>query len=111
MARLGGDEFLVLLPGADHVERSLGVAQKIVHALEQPFVIAGREVRLTVSIGLALYPDDGRDADALIKNADTAMYRAKDRGRNTYERFSRGGDRAPDGGPAPAHSDGEAPPP
>jgi diguanylate cyclase (GGDEF)-like protein/PAS domain S-box-containing protein len=111
VARLGGDEFLVLLPGADHVERSLGVAQKIVHALEQPFVIAGREVRLTVSIGLALYPDDGRDADALIKNADTAMYRAKDRGRNTYERFSLGGDRAPGGGPVPAHSDGEGPPP
>ena len=85
MARLGGDEFLVLLPEVSRVEYALGVAQKIVDVLGRPFAVGGRDVRVTLSVGLAIYPDDGLDGDALVKSADLAMYKAKDRGRNTYE--------------------------
>ena len=87
VARLGGDEFLVLLPEVSRVEYALGVAQKIVDVLGRPFAVGGRDVRVTLSVGLAIYPDDGLDGDALVKSADLAMYKAKDRGRNTYERF------------------------
>lgn len=84
VARLGGDEFIVLLekPGdAQHVER---IAERILKALADPFLFYGQEVFTGGSIGIAMYPDDGEDFETLLKNADTAMYRAKNSGRNTY---------------------------
>jgi len=82
IARLGGDEFTVLLPGITTPE-SVGVfADKVVQAMSRPFAVEGEERFLSASVGIALYPHDGITADALVKNADTAMYRAKATGRN-----------------------------
>jgi len=81
LARLGGDEFTILLPDADHVEEAVVVADKVLAALRQPFAIGGREIFVSASIGISLYPDDGADAEALMKHADTAMYRVKEQGR------------------------------
>lgn len=64
------------------------MAQKIIHSLVQPFHIEGNPIQIGVSIGIAIYPKDGDTADELIKNADIAMYRAKDSGRNTFRYFS-----------------------
>ncbi|MGN6704356.1 MAG: diguanylate cyclase domain-containing protein, partial [Burkholderiaceae bacterium] len=81
VARLGGDEFVVLLP---HIDRhgAATVADKILDSLARPFLIAGESFRISSSIGIALYPEDGSDETRLIRNADAAMYRAKERGRN-----------------------------
>ncbi len=86
LSRLGGDEFAVLLPGADALNARL-VAAHLLRALERPFEIEGSEVELGGSIGIALYPDHGGDADALLRRADIAMYVAKDTrsGCATYE--------------------------
>lgn len=83
VARLGGDEFILLIPCSD----SLGtqrVAQKILDIIFQHFFIDQYELIITASIGIALYPEDGSDIESLSKNADTAMYRAKQAGRNTF---------------------------
>jgi diguanylate cyclase (GGDEF)-like protein/PAS domain S-box-containing protein len=88
VARLGGDEFTVLLPHLPHAEDAALVAQKIIDAVRYPFQIEGREFFMTTSIGISLYPDDGFDAEALIKNADTAMYQAKEQGRDNYQLFN-----------------------
>ena len=64
------------------------VSQKLITALAAPFVIGGREYRVTASIGVSIYPDDGKDPETLLKHADIAMYRAKERGRNAYEFYS-----------------------
>ncbi|MEY8877410.1 MAG: EAL domain-containing protein [Leptothrix sp. (in: b-proteobacteria)] len=88
VARLGGDEFLVLL---EHVTDSgdvAHVANKILAALAQPFELGEHELHVTVSIGVSLYPRDAQDAESLLKYADTALYKAKDAGRNTYRFFS-----------------------
>ncbi|MBI3607070.1 MAG: MEKHLA domain-containing protein [Nitrospirae bacterium] len=77
VARLGGDEFTVILHDLNPVEGAAVVAQKILHALSQPFVLEGREVSVTASIGITVYPLDGETVEGLLKNADTAMYRAK----------------------------------
>ncbi|MDD5511722.1 MAG: sensor domain-containing diguanylate cyclase, partial [Dehalococcoidales bacterium] len=84
-ARMGGDEFVILLLSLTKVEYVSTIAEKITEAFRQPFVIDGQEVICTASIGIATYPHDGKDIDGLIKNADMAMYRAKERGRNRYE--------------------------
>lgn len=84
LARFGGDEFTLLLPevrSGPAVER---VAEKILQRFEAPFVIDGRQLRLGASIGIALYPEAGRKGDALIENADVAMYHAKDQGGNSF---------------------------
>jgi diguanylate cyclase (GGDEF)-like protein len=81
VARLGGDEFTVLMVGARR-EAVLGVAQGIIHAFETPFVLKDYEVFITPSIGIAHYPDDGDAPGELLRSADVAMYRAKERGRN-----------------------------
>lgn len=88
VARLGGDEFTILLPDADHVEEAMAVADKVLTALKRPFDLAGREIFVTVSIGISLYPDDGADAETLMKNADTAMYHAKEHGRAGFQVYT-----------------------
>lgn len=88
LGRLGGDEFLAVLDHAANTEASGVVAQKIIHSLIQPFELEGNKIQIGVSIGIAIYPKDGNTADELIKNADIAMYRAKDGGRNTFRYFS-----------------------
>jgi diguanylate cyclase (GGDEF)-like protein/PAS domain S-box-containing protein len=88
VARLGGDEFVVLLEEIDDPVLIAAVAQKLVAALAEPFLIAGRQYHVTASIGASTFPDDAHDAQALLKNADIAMYRAKERGRNTFQYYS-----------------------
>jgi diguanylate cyclase (GGDEF)-like protein/PAS domain S-box-containing protein len=85
VARLGGDEFTLLLPGVSQVVDAARVAEKVLDALRVPFLIEGRELSSTASIGISLYPEDGRDADTLVKSADAAMYRAKQQGRDNYQ--------------------------
>jgi diguanylate cyclase (GGDEF)-like protein len=80
VARLGGDEFTIVLGKIDSSRVAARVAKKICRALSSPFVFAGQEVYVTTSIGIAVYPDDGTDIGTLIKHADTAMFRAKERG-------------------------------
>jgi len=85
VARMGGDEFMLLLSEIAQVEDADEVAQKILEALREPFVFDSHDLRITTSIGIALYPDAGEDCDTLMKNADIAMYRAKDLGRDNYQ--------------------------
>ncbi|MDR3416266.1 MAG: EAL domain-containing protein [Nevskia sp.] len=87
LARLGGDEFTVLLTGVGKPEDVLKVARKIKDELAVPFVIDSHEISVTTSIGVALSPDDGADAQTLLKNADIAMYHSKDNGRNTCQMY------------------------
>ena len=84
IARLGGDEFVFVLEGLTAPEDSALVARKIIEVLAAPFPIAGELLRTSPSIGISLYPEDGQDADFLLKFADIAMYRAKAAGRNCY---------------------------
>ena len=88
VARMGGDEFAVLLTEIIQVEDALQIAQKILEAFHEPFALDGRDLTVTTSIGIALYPGDGDDLETLSKNADTAMYLAKEEGRNIYKIFS-----------------------
>ena len=88
VARLGGDEFTVLLPRLQRSEDAAPVALKIIEAIRHPFNIEGREFFTTTSIGISLFPEDGTDAESLIKNADTAMYQAKEFGRDNYQLFN-----------------------
>lgn len=87
VGRLGGDEFTILLPIIKREEDAAIVARKIVHAFRKPWILEGREFQITASIGIALYPNDGRDPDMLTQSADTAMYRAKEHGDN-YQFFT-----------------------
>src|SRR6185436_19489003 len=88
VARLGGDEFTVLLPRLQRSDDAAPVAQKIIEAIRHPFHIEGREFFTTTSIGISFFPEDGTDAETLIKNADTAMYQAKELGRDNYQLFN-----------------------
>ncbi|MDD5160165.1 MAG: EAL domain-containing protein [Sulfuricurvum sp.] len=87
VARLGGDEFILLLPNTK-MEGAAQVAQKLLDAFKAPFHIEYHELTISISIGIALYPDDGTDFETLYKNADTAMYRAKHNGRDTFSFFT-----------------------
>jgi diguanylate cyclase (GGDEF)-like protein/PAS domain S-box-containing protein len=82
VSRHGGDEFLILLSEVDQPEDAEAIAEKIVKSIAEPHLIAGHELSLTASVGIALYPEDGQDAQSLIMRADTAMYHAKNTGRN-----------------------------
>jgi diguanylate cyclase (GGDEF)-like protein/PAS domain S-box-containing protein len=84
IARLGGDEFVLLLPDLPHGEVARNVAERIVRCFQRPFEIDGASIGITASLGVAIYPGDGDEAETLIKNADAAMYRAKEDGRNRY---------------------------
>ena len=88
VARLGGDEFTVLLPRLKRSEDAAPVAAKILEAIRHPFHIEGREFFTTTSVGISLFPEDAIDAETLIKNADTAMYQAKEVGRDNYQLFN-----------------------
>ncbi|MEG4345246.1 CHASE2 domain-containing protein [Microcoleus sp. A003_D6] len=87
ISRLGGDEFTVLLPAIPGREEAAKVAQKICDAIMQPFILEEHTVSVTTSIGITLYPTDGQEPEILVKNADAAMYRAKERGKNQYQFF------------------------
>ena len=87
VARLGGDEFTVILQHVKSREDAAHIAGKILHSIAEPFLLEGREFFMTASMGLAISSTDGKDAETLLRNADVAMYRAKDAGRNTYEFF------------------------
>jgi diguanylate cyclase (GGDEF)-like protein/PAS domain S-box-containing protein len=88
VARWGGDEFVVVLGDMAREEAVANFAQKLLEALSQPMTIEGHELYPAGSIGISLYPKDGNDANALLKNADTAMYRAKDAGRNNFQFYA-----------------------
>ena len=85
VGRLGGDEFMVIVEGFSRTETLDDIADKVLQTLQQPFHIQGHELVLGASIGISLYPDDGGDGPTLIRNADAAMYRAKEQGRNNYQ--------------------------
>ena len=87
VSRLGGDEFIVLLPNIDEFGTAK-VAQKLLEVIEKPYQFHQHELRVTASVGIALYPGDGTDLETLSKNADSAMYRAKQEGRSCYRFFT-----------------------
>ena len=90
VARLGGDEFTVILSELDDETRAHEVAERIIHRLEDPFNLSGNEVFISASIGIVLFPNDGDTIEALTRNADMAMYEAKNKGRATFTFFNEG---------------------
>ena len=84
VSRHGGDEFVVVLPEIEQAHHAARHAEKIQAALSAPYAIAGHDLRVNISVGISIFPDDGHNAEALIQCADTAMYHAKENGRNTY---------------------------
>lgn len=88
VARLGGDEFVVMLPQLDESAYVLTVAKKIVATVAKPFTLSGQEFGVTASIGISTYPDDGLDEQTLTKNADIAMYKVKEEGKNNFQLYS-----------------------
>jgi diguanylate cyclase (GGDEF)-like protein len=88
VARVGGDEFIILLPDVGEGKNAARVAEKILDAVAKPFDLGDHVLYVTASIGLSLYPNDGRDPEILLQNADNAMYRAKESGRNSYQLFA-----------------------
>jgi len=88
VARLGGDEFTLILPGLDRALEVVPAAEKILHVLRRPLRVEARELYVTASMGVSVYPDDGEDALTLVKNADTAMYRAKEQGRDQCQLYT-----------------------
>ncbi|MCP5408897.1 MAG: EAL domain-containing protein [Chromatiaceae bacterium] len=88
VARLGGDEFVILLDRLDRAEDASLVARKVLSTLQQPFTIANRELYIGVSIGISIFPQDGEDSDKLVRNADIAMYRAKQLGKNLFQFYT-----------------------
>lgn len=88
VARMGGDEFTVILENSDNSQAPIFVAEKIMKIMKEPLTIRGRKLYLTASMGIATYPNDGKDAQALLKNADAAMYKSKNNGRNKYHFYT-----------------------
>ncbi|MEA2488413.1 MAG: hypothetical protein QOH21_205 [Acidobacteriota bacterium] len=88
VACFGGDEFTLLIPRVDHIEDAAKIAQKIIETLKIPFLIHEHELFVTTSIGISLFPEDGLDPETLVRNADTAMYRAKEQGRDNYQLYA-----------------------
>jgi diguanylate cyclase (GGDEF)-like protein len=88
VARLGGDEFVVLIEEVADPATIIDIAQKLIHSLGEPMTLSGHEYRMTASIGISSYPDDAEDVQGLLKNADIAMYRAKEQGRNNFQFYS-----------------------
>ena len=89
LSRLGGDEFTILLSGLTEMKHAVVVAKRIMKCLDLPVKVAGQELYVTGSIGIAVYPDDGEDINTLLKNADTAMYHAKNAGRNNFQFYAK----------------------
>ncbi|CAB1369335.1 putative bifunctional diguanylate cyclase/phosphodiesterase [Denitratisoma oestradiolicum] len=88
LARMGGDEFTFLLPLVTDVQDVARVAEKVLAGFAKPLTINGKDMFVTPSIGISLFPNDGHDAETLLKNADAAMYRAKEQGRNNYQFYT-----------------------
>ncbi len=88
ISRQGGDEFLIVLPEVSDSDAIAAITSKLLESMSRPFNIEGHELGISVSAGIAVFPDDGTDIDALLKKADTAMYHAKEAGRSTYRFFS-----------------------
>jgi diguanylate cyclase (GGDEF)-like protein len=88
VARFGGDEFIVILQGNMEDNLRTGMLNRLIHALEAPFTIDGNEINTTCSAGVAVYPTDATSAEALLSNADIAMYRAKELGKNNFQFFT-----------------------
>jgi len=88
IARQGGDEFVVLIEDIHDPNQVTGVAQKILETVAEPHVLGGQEFRITASIGISVYPTEGADLQTLLKNADIAMYRAKEQGKNNFQFYS-----------------------
>ncbi len=88
IARFGGDEFTLLIPHVEQVEDVAKIAQKIIETLKIPFVINDQELFVTTSVGISLFPIDGVDPETLVRNADSAMYRAKEQGRDNYQLYA-----------------------
>ncbi len=85
VARLGGDEFTVIAEGLENPEKAAVIAENLIQAITAPIALRGQEVYVSASIGIALFPDDAENVDGLLRAADTAMYRAKEEGRNNYQ--------------------------
>ncbi len=103
VARMGGDEFLLLLPEVFRIEDVENLAKKILGVFHRLFVIDDHELEITASMGISVYPDDGQDVDTLLKNADIAMYKVKERGRDGFQNFSGRGQSREEGGKAYLH--------
>lgn len=88
VSRLAGDEFAMVLPGAESVEHTRHLAQRLIGVFTEPFTIREQQIFITASVGITLYPADAATVEGLLKNADTAMYRAKDTGRNNFQFYS-----------------------
>jgi diguanylate cyclase (GGDEF)-like protein/PAS domain S-box-containing protein len=88
VSRMGGDEFIISLAELTRIEDAACVATRIINSLSEPFMIDGHEIFITTSIGISVFPTDGADVDELLKNADIAMYHAKDQGRNNFQFYS-----------------------
>lgn len=88
VARWGGDEFTIILPQISNAEASASIAQAMLAALKPAFNLEGHQLHISASIGIALYPGDGEDAETLVRNADAALYRAKQKGRNNYQFYT-----------------------
>jgi diguanylate cyclase (GGDEF)-like protein len=86
VSRMGGDEFFLLLPEVNRAQDAATIAQKVLKAFQEPFVLDDQEISITTSIGVAIYPDEGEDVTTLLRNADVALYQAKQEGRNNYQR-------------------------
>jgi diguanylate cyclase (GGDEF)-like protein/PAS domain S-box-containing protein len=88
VSRLGGDEFVILLAGIGGVDQAAHIATNVMHSVAQPMTVGGQEMSLSVSIGIAMHPGDGDDIESLLKNADVAMYHAKQSGRDDFQFFN-----------------------
>ena len=84
LARLGGDEFTLVVEGWRNTEQIASIADRLIHTLNEPIYILGHEIYITVSVGISVYPEDGMDIATLLKHSDSAMYSAKNEGRNLY---------------------------
>lgn len=89
LARLGGDEFTIILREIDKAQNAIAVAKRILALLKNPLKIYDKELYITLSLGISIYPSDGGDLETLVKNADIAMYRAKAKGKNRYQLYNR----------------------
>jgi len=90
LARIGGDEFILVMLETDHMEDAAAIAQKFLDSFTEPLLVDGHPLRLSTSIGIAIYPEDAEDLDTLIKKSDAALYYCKDHGRNQFNYFGDG---------------------
>ncbi len=88
LARIGGDEFVIVLPDQENINHVPQLLERILQSISEPYKIDKHELNITCSIGFSVYPDNGKDAETLLKNADNAMYQAKENGKNTFQFYT-----------------------